>query len=450
MLVLDDYSAIQSAAVNGLLVALVRNWPQPLHLVLITRHNPPLPLPALRARDAITEIRSHHLRFSLAETTTYLDQALQMPVDEATVEALDQRAEGWIAGLKLATLSLDTGTSTTALVATLGDPDVNVTEYLADEVLSRQPPAVQAFLLKTSVLDHFCAALCTAMIGEMESGWDVTACIQWLVRTNLFIVALDNQNEWYRYHHVFRDMLRQRAHHELTAEQLNALQRSAARWFATRRLVGEALQHALSAGDLELTVQLIESGLPDALNHEDRPTLERWLSLLPAAYVEQQPVLLMLKVWALQFSWQIEAQSRILRRVETLTDQVDQEGQRAEDYELIRTQITVLRGQAAYFRNEPQVAIADLTMALPRLPETWTYLRGGTLLYLGMSLLASGQGVTAERLLRDQYDRHNNKSDGFSLRLQSASVSTTLPRAVSSKRDRRLLKCCTALWASRY
>ena len=297
---------------------------------------------------------------------------------------------------------------------------MNVTEYLADEVLSRQPPAVQAFLLKTSVLDHFCAALCTAVIGELEPGWDAAACIQWLVRTNLFIVTLDNQNEWYRYHHLFRDMLRQHARTALTADQVLTLQRRAATWFAARRLVDEALHYALAAGALELTVRLIEAGLPDALNREDRLTLERWLSLLPAAAVEHEPVLLMLKVWALQFSWQLGAQPRLLSQIEALIDPAASEGQQADAYELLRTQIAVLRGQEAYFRNQPQLASAHLTAALPRLPETWTYLRGGTLLYLGLSMQTSGQAAAAERLLREQYDRHSNKADGFALRLQSA------------------------------
>ncbi len=420
ILVLDDYSALQSAEVNDLLVALVHNWPPPLHLVLVTRHNPPLPLPTLRARGAITELRTQQLRFSLAETTAYLEQALEMPVDEATVDALEQRAEGWIAGLKLATLSLDTGTSTATLVAALANPDVNVTEYLTDEVLSRQPPAVQAFLLQTSVLDHFCASLCTAVIGELAPGWDAAACIQWLVRTNLFIITLDNQNEWYRYHHLFRDMLRQHARTALTADQVLTLRRRAAAWFAARRLVDEALHYALATGDLELTVRLIEAGLPDALNREDRLTLERWLSLLPATAMEHEPVLLMLKVWALQFSWQLGAQSRLLSQIEALIDRADSDVQQVDAYELVRTQITVLRGQEAYFCNQPQLASAYLTAAFARLPETWTYLRGGTLLYLAMSMQASGQAGAAERLLREQYERHSNRADGFTLRLQSA------------------------------
>ena len=154
ILVLDDYAAIRSDQINELLTALVRNWPQPLHLVLLTRHNPPLPLPALHARDTITELRSQHLRFSHEETIAYLGQVLATPIDAAAVTALEQHAEGWIAGLKLATLSLDTGTSIEALVTALTSNDANVTEYLADEVYARQPRAVQAFLLRTAALDH--------------------------------------------------------------------------------------------------------------------------------------------------------------------------------------------------------------------------------------------------------------------------------------------------------
>ena len=166
LLVLDDYSAMHSQAVDEFLAGLLRSWPQPLHLVLITRFDPPLALPALRAKDAIVEVRSRDLRFSPAETTQYLNQALISPPDDKTIAAVQERAEGWIAGIKLATLSLDTGTSRTDLVAALASSDVNVTEYLADEVFSHQPPVIQAFLLQTSILDHFCAALCDAVIDS--------------------------------------------------------------------------------------------------------------------------------------------------------------------------------------------------------------------------------------------------------------------------------------------
>ncbi len=250
LLVLDDYSAMHSEAVDEFLGGLLRCWPQPLHLVLITRYDPPLALPALRAKGAIVEVRSSDLRFSPAEATQYLSQALISPPDDKTIAAVQERAEGWIAGIKLASLSLDTGTSKADLVATLASSDVDATEYLAAEVFSHQPPAIQAFLLQTSILDHFCAALCDAVIqdaaidGGDAGGWSATACIEWLVRSNLFMIALDGQREWYRYHHLFRDMLRRRAGGELTEEQRRRLQQRAARWFAQRRLFDEALRHA--------------------------------------------------------------------------------------------------------------------------------------------------------------------------------------------------------------
>ena len=170
LLVLDDYSAMRSEAVDEFLAGLLRSWPQPLHLVIITRYDPPLALPALRAKDALVEVRSSDLRFSPAEATQYLSQALISPPDDKTIAAVQERAEGWIAGIKLASLSLDAGTSKADLVATLASSDVDATEYLADEVFSHQPPAIQTFLLQTSILDHFCAALCDAVIQDALTG----------------------------------------------------------------------------------------------------------------------------------------------------------------------------------------------------------------------------------------------------------------------------------------
>ena len=390
LLVLDDYSAIRSKAVDEFLAALLRSWPQPLHLVLVTRFDPPLALPALRAKDEIVELRSRDLRFSPAETTQYLNQALLSPPDDKIIAAVQERAEGWIAGIKLAKLSLNTGTSRTELVAALASNDVNVTEYLADEVFSGQPPVIQAFLLQTSILDHFCAALCAAIVdsasidsasiddsgidsanvegagsGVAEPGWSVAACIAWLVRSNLFIVKLDgsdDRHEWYRYHHLFRDMLRQRAGAELAEVQLRHLHQRAARWFARQHLFDEALRHALAAGDLDLAVQVVEEGLPDALNREDWVTLERWLRMMPAMLVESRPWLLILRAWIMQFTWQLGAQLRVLEQIEALLDQPgpDQTGgqsgsdtQRAASRAHLEAHIALLRGQHAFYRNQP-------------------------------------------------------------------------------------------------
>ena len=425
--VLDDYSELRSIAVDEFLSRLLRSWPQPLHLVLITRYDPPLALPALRAKGALVEVRSHDLRFSPAETAHFLDEALISPLDTRTIAAVQERAEGWIAGIKLATLSLDTGTSAAELVAALESGDVDVTEYLADEVFAGQPPAIQAFLLQTSILDHFCASLCTAIMadpitGEAGLGWGTETCIEWLVRSNLFTVALDGKREWYRYHQLFRDMLRRRAGAELGEEQLRRLHQGAAHWFARQHLFDEALRHALAAGDLNLAVQVAEEGLPDVLNREDWLTLERWLSMLPPILVESRPWLLMLKAWILQFTWQLGSQVRVLDQIEALLDQLplDQDlGDRQPTGSSVhlRAHVALLRGQQALHSNQPALAIELLATVIPRVPESWAYVRGGAILYIGVSMQTAGQGAAAESLLADGFEQYNKKADPYGLRL---------------------------------
>ena len=445
LLVLDDYSAMSSEAVDEFLARLLRSWPQPLHLVLITRYDPPLGLPALRAKGALVEVRSSDLRFTPAETTQYLNQALISPPDDTTINAVQEHAEGWIAGIKLATLSLDTGTSNADLVAALASSDIDVTEYLADEVFSHQPPAIQAFLLQTSILDHFCAGLCDAVIeasipGAGGSGaaggsagvWSATTCIEWLVRANLFMTALDGRREWYRYHHLFRDMLRRRASAEVAAEQQCRLQQRAAQWFAQRSLFDEALRHALAAGDLALVDRVIEAGLPSALNREDWQTTERWLRLLPPALVETRPWLLMVKAWTLQYTWQLDAQLRVLNQIDTLLDltgvdasagdvqpgsSLQADVQPGDSTARLRALVALMRGQYAFYSNQPQRALELLATVMPRLPESWTYVRGATMLYIGVSMQTAGQGAAAERLLLDCFERYEKKADPFGLRL---------------------------------
>ena len=425
VLVLDDYSAVHSPAVDEFLASLLRSWPQPLHLVLITRFDPSLPLPALRAKGDVVEVRSSDLRFSPSETARYLNLALITPPDDKTIAAVQTRAEGWIAGIKLAMLSLDTGTSAVELVAALVSSDVNALAYLADEVFSNLPPVIQDFLLQTSILDHFCAALCSAILEDRMNGgatWSAGACIEWLLRANLFTVALDGRREWYRYHHLFRDMLRRRAGTELAAEKMRGLHQRAARWFADQRLFDEALRHALAAGDLDLAVQVAEVGLPDALNREDWLTLERWLRLLPPALVESRPWLLLMKAWTMQFTWQLGTQVRVLSQIEALLDQRGEDHspgdmQSAASGAALRVHIALLRSQHAFFRNQPSLALELLAAVIPHVPESWAYVRGGAMLYTGVSMQAAGQGAAAERLLLDSFEQHPNKADPYGLRL---------------------------------
>lgn len=270
-------------------------------------------------------------------------------------------------------------------------------------------------------------------MGAFFGGWSAAACIEWLVRSNLFMIALDGQREWYRYHHLFRDMLRRRADAELAEAQRRRLQQRAAWWFAQRRLFDEALRHALAADDVDLAVQVVEEGLPDALNREDWLTLERWLRLLPSALVEMRPWLLMLKAWILQYTWQLDVQARCpFDQIEALLDQpgVDHapremqpagsDMQPAASGVRLRALVALLRGQHEFYNNRPQAALELLTTAFPSVPQSWTGVRGFAMLHIGICMQAVGQEAAAERMLLDRFEHYENKADTFGLLLLMA------------------------------
>jgi LuxR family maltose regulon positive regulatory protein len=415
ILVLDDYQFIRGKAVHGLLVELARHWPQPLHLVLISRIDPPLPLTSLRAKGMLREIRAQNLRFTPEETATYLNKAQFIRLSQPTLDLLEERFEGWPAGLHLAALSLRSAGSQESVQLALSDENANITGYLVDEVLTHQFPAIYSFLLQTSILDRFSAALCEAVIGEIDSTWNVRACLDWIERSELFLISLDNRREWYRYHHLFQELLQQRVSAELGSDQVANLHHLASAWFEEHGLLDEALQHALAAGDLDLAARQMYTGLPTALNHVDRPTLERWLRLLPEEMIQRHPGLLMIRAWALQFLWRLDLQAQVLKQIEDLLDAEEGVSLPEDDRELLRTQILLFRAQQAYFGNRPTRGIDLCQQALARLPLLWTFGRGAAMLFLGLSMQASGQAQAAERLLLDEYGNHSEKVDIFAL-----------------------------------
>lgn len=417
-LVLEDYSVIHDPEIHEFVTKLIRAALPQLHLLLVARQSPALPLSQLRAYDAITEIRSQELRFSHEESAAYFSRALCEPLAHAELEILEQQAEGWAAGLKLAVLSLRNDLLTSsALRAEAVATDASIAEFLANEVLASQPPAVQAFLLQSAVVDHFCASLCEALLDDKTPEWDAHTCIQWLVRSDLFIISLSAQQEWFRYHHLFLGMLRQRLAATYAPAAVRELHRRAAAWYRGQGLVDEAIHHALAAEDNWLASEIMWQALPTVLNHEDRVTLERWLGLLPAAFVQEQPELLLIKAWSQQFRWQLRTLADTLQAIEALIGRMDPAAELPDRLHAIQAQMAIFYGQAAFQSNHPHQALPLLQRALNLLPAAAAYLRGGAALYLGISMQASGLFPEAERLLLEQYERYADKRDGFSLRL---------------------------------
>ena len=415
ILVLDDYNTIRGMEVHGLISDLIRHWPKALHLVLISRINPPIALNSLRAKGMLNEIRTGELRFTPGEAAAYLDRSQPFQLSPAAMHLLDERFEGWPAGLHLAVLSLRSANSEDSILPVLTSDDPNITEYLLDEVLSHQIPAIHTFLLKTSILDRFCTPLCEAVMGVVDTAWSAQACLDWIEASELFITPLDERREWYRYHHIFQEMLQKRLLAEMSPGQLKDLHRAASFWFETRGLMEEALQHALEAGDLDLAARQMGSGLRDVINREDRPTLERWLNMLPEEVIHQYPELLMLRVWALQFSWRLNRQAQVIQQVEELLDSGGGESLPEDELKMLRGQIHLTRAQQAYFNNQAPLAIDLCRQVLALLPQTWTFVRGGAMLYMSLSMRANGQAKAAEQLLLAEFESYGNKGDIYAL-----------------------------------
>ncbi|MGZ8736404.1 MAG: LuxR C-terminal-related transcriptional regulator [Nocardioides sp.] len=305
ILVLDDYHAIDAPDVHEAVTFLLDHLPACLHLVLATRSDPPLPLARLRSRGQLTEVRAADLRFTATEAREFLNRAMGLDLAAADVQALEERTEGWAAGLQLAALSLrgipEHGEVIGFIEAFTGS-DRFVIDYLVDEVLVRQPGPVRDFLLRTAVLDRLTGPLCDAVTGHADS----TRMLEDLERGNLFLVPLDTQRAWYRYHHLFADVLRSRllAEHPDLVQDLH--QRASA-WYFSHDLVADAVRHALAAEDFDRAAYLMESALPEMRRTRQDRVLLTWMGSLPESVVRRSPVLSITSGWSMLMSGDLDA-----------------------------------------------------------------------------------------------------------------------------------------------
>ena len=289
VLVLDDYHLIELQTIHEAMTFLLNHLPAPLHLVIATRADPPLPLARLRARSQLVELRVPDLRFSPEQVATFLNQRMGLNLTPEQIAALDARAEGWIAGLQLAALSMQGRQDIDAFVNAFAGSHRFILDYLAEEVLQQQTSEIQDFLLHTCILDQMNAALSNAVTGRNDSA----QVLAQLEKANLFVVPLDDTREWYRYHHLFADLLRSRLQ-ESRSEQIPELHRRASRWYEQNGFVNEAIDHALAAQDFDRTAYLIEqTGLAMLLHGEDA-TLFDWFTQVPDELVRQRPLLSLL------------------------------------------------------------------------------------------------------------------------------------------------------------
>jgi LuxR family maltose regulon positive regulatory protein len=398
-LVLDDYHLIEAQPVHNTISALIEGLPPQVHVVIATRADPPFPLARWRARGQLTELRLADLRFNLAETNNLLDCLIEPDLPDQTVYNLFQRTEGWVAGLQLAALAMrvyadaqPTPDKQNFLQDFTGSNRF-ILDYLIEEVLQHQPKIIQAFLLQTSILNRLCAPLCDAILGDMEvsladihiprpivhpsSASSSQTILEYLDHANLFLIPLDSEQRWYRYHQLFADLLQKQL---LTsrAERLPELHCRASQWLESAGLFPEAIEHSLAAGDLNHAASLIERMAESLMLQAEIRKILHWLDLLPEDIMQVHPNLQMYQAWMLA------AVGHPLEEVEALVDSLShQSGLSPGRLEMMLAMLASLRNQFAHSVNLAR-------SALQRLPSEALLARTISARILGLGLLSTG------------------------------------------------------------
>ncbi len=407
LLVLDDYHVISSQLVHGSLGFLLEHRPPGLVLALTSRSDPPLALARLRARGQLTELRAAELRFNSGEAAALLQQVaaapggarLDAPLPAAVAAALAARTEGWAAGLQLAGLSLRGQADVAAFVAAFTGSHRYVLDYLAEEVLEHQGEQVRTFLLETSVLERLSGELCDAVTGRPGS----QALLEEAERAGLFVVPLDEVRGWWRYHHLFADLLRAR----LAAEQpgrVPGLHRNAAAWYAERGLADDAIRHAVAAGEMTWAAQLIEQHYDEVFYlHGEGATIYRWLSALPEDLVRSRPRLLLTQAFLALISGRLEAVEPVLDAAQQAYERAAEEpfeptvGQARSLLVNVPALIAINRGFLAQLHGDADATVAFASQAMAEADEGQWRLSSTARGFLAVGEWLRGQLAQAER-----------------------------------------------------
>jgi LuxR family maltose regulon positive regulatory protein len=380
--ILDDYHVIDHPPIHDGLTRLLEQLPHHVHLIITTRADPPLPLARLRANRELIELSVEELRFQPDEATTLLRQVNEVEMDDADIDVLTRQTEGWAAGLQMASLYWrEIGTDAQPLRRFNGS-QAFVADYLTQEVMQRLPDDLQQFLMATSILGCLNASLCDAVTNRRDS----QQVLEYLERNNVFLVHLQGEPGWYRYHGLFADFLTQRLERSLSG-QIPELHRRAAGWYTAHRQYDRAVDHYLATGDFARAADSLAAASRTLLLRGEIVALEEWLRALPADHRQATPTLLLLDVWVHLFSGEIEAAEQLLLRFENTLD-------------LPRGDTLTLRSEIARLRGEPLLAIEYAQQAVPLLPPEDTFRRGILQINLGYVHWTHGDLDAVDRVFK--------------------------------------------------
>ena len=408
VLVLDDYHVIESRDVQDGVAFLLEHLPAQVHLVIAGRADPALPLARLRGRGQLVEIRAADLRFTPDEAAAYLTDAMGLMLTADDVAALEGRTEGWIAALQLAALSMQGRDDIATFIAGFAGDDRYIVDYLVDEVLDRQPESVRHFLLQTSIVERLSGPLCDAVTGQ-DGGQAMLATLE---RANLFLVPLDDRRQWYRYHHLFADVLQTHLRDE-QPDRVQELHRRASDWYQTNGEMAEAIRHALAGRDFERAADLVELAAPETRRYRQEVTLRRWLEALPDELIKVRPVLSDAYAGSLLVRGEVEGVESYLQDAERWLNPpsgglqgspagssemvvVDEESFRA-----LPASIAVHRAGQARILGDVAGTMAHARRALDLVGEDDHVERGAAAALLGLALWTNGDLDAAQRWYAD-------------------------------------------------
>jgi LuxR family transcriptional regulator, maltose regulon positive regulatory protein len=402
VLVLDDYHLVETPAIHTALTFLLDHLPPQMQVMITSRSDPPLPLARWRARRQLTEIRAADLRFTPAEAAAFLNRVMGLNLSATDTAALEARTEGWIAGLQLAALSMQDLHDVDDFIRSFTGSHAYIIDYLAEEVVQRQSADTQSFLLQTSVLDRMCGALCDAVSGRIDS----QVMLETLQHRNLFVIPLDEERRWFRYHHLFADVLRQRLQ-QAQPDLVPELHRRASAWFEQNDLMTEAIQQAITGGDFQRAARLIEKVAPLWLPGSAE-TLRGLVEALPAALVRARPRLNVIDCWILGLTGQPD-------RVEARLNEIEQDVTAAVDLpdrSSILGEVAALRAQLAMNSNRP-LDSDELRNALINVPENSYHVRSMLAIMLGYAEREAGHLTAATRAYAEASQLAQTQADMF-------------------------------------
>jgi LuxR family maltose regulon positive regulatory protein len=397
VLVLDDYHVIHAPPVHDAVSYLIEHLPPHLHVVIATRVDPPIPLNRLRVGQQVTEVRSEDLRFTPEEAAVFLNQVMGLGLSRQNIDALENRTEGWIAGLQLAALSMHGRQDVDSFIHAFTGSHRYILDYLIEEVLNHLPEELQSFLLQTSILERMCGPLCDVVLDEGRETNDETlsssvirhssqGILENLEKSNLFLIPLDNERHWYRYHRLFADLLSQQLKKSRPAI-LPELHQRASEWYEQNDLLADAVHHALAAQDFERAASLVERTAFEVLGRNEIGTLVGWLNALPDAAIRARPWLCVLHAWMLILTGQGEAIEARLRDAESALDASglpDAVARRVRGYiSAIRAQVAFIQGAASATIEYAQDALAQLTAADHSVSATMVTILGAAQSFVG-------------------------------------------------------------------